>query len=100
MTLLDSVRRLVRRHPWQVVLATALLQVAAECPIELPNIPGLTVEGKTPSALLVGRLQAAGLLVIPAGANVLRFLPALNLSRTEAQEGLQIFESVIAKLAV
>jgi len=64
-----------------------------------PNIPALTVEGKTQSTLLTARLQEAGVLVIPAGTNVLRFLPALNLSRAEAQEGLQIFESVIAKLA-
>ncbi|TAK93070.1 MAG: aspartate aminotransferase family protein [Verrucomicrobia bacterium] len=64
-----------------------------------PNIPALTVEGKTPAALLVARLQEAGVLVIPAGTNVLRLLPALNLSRTEAQEGLHIIESVIAKLA-
>jgi acetylornithine aminotransferase/acetylornithine/N-succinyldiaminopimelate aminotransferase len=64
-----------------------------------PKIPALTVDGKMPAALLVTRLQEAGLLVIPAGANVLRFLPALNVSRAEVQEGLQIFESVIAKLA-
>jgi acetylornithine aminotransferase/acetylornithine/N-succinyldiaminopimelate aminotransferase len=64
-----------------------------------PNIPALTVEGKTQAALLVARLQEAGLLVIPAGANVLRLLPALNLTRAEAQEGLSIIESVIAKLA-
>jgi len=63
------------------------------------NIPALPTEGKSPAALLVARLQEAGLLVITAGANVLRFLPALNLSRVEAQEGLQILESVIAKLA-
>jgi len=96
------------------LLKQGLLQLAATYPnvlktvrglglmlgVELaPNIPALTVEGKLPAALLVTRLQEAGLLVIPAGANVLRFLPALNLSRAEALEGLQIFESVIAKLA-
>jgi len=64
-----------------------------------PEIPALTVEGKQPSTLLVSRLQEAGVLVIPAGSNVLRLLPALNLSRADAQAGLQIIESVIAKLA-
>jgi acetylornithine/succinyldiaminopimelate/putrescine aminotransferase len=64
-----------------------------------PNIPTLMAEGKMQSTLLVTRLQEAGVLVIPAGSNVLRFLPALNLTRAEAQEGLQILESVIAKLA-
>jgi acetylornithine aminotransferase/acetylornithine/N-succinyldiaminopimelate aminotransferase len=62
-------------------------------------IPALTVEGKMPSAVLVAKLQDAGLLVIPAGPNVIRFLPALNLSPAEAREGLQVLESVIAKLA-
>ncbi len=63
-----------------------------------PNIPALTVEGKMPSSLLTSRLQEEGLLVIPAGQNVLRLLPPLNLSRGDAEEGLIIIERVIAKL--
>ncbi len=63
-----------------------------------PNIPALTVEGKMPSSLLASRLQEEGLLVIPAGQNVLRLLPPLNLSRGDAEEGLIIIERVIAKL--
>jgi acetylornithine/succinyldiaminopimelate/putrescine aminotransferase len=47
----------------------------------------------------VNLLHAAGLLTIPAGANVIRLLPALNLSHGEAEEGLRIIESVTAKLA-
>ena len=63
-----------------------------------PNIAALTVEGKMPSSLLTSRLQEEGLLVIPAGQNVLRLLPPLNLSRGDAEEGLIIIERVIAKL--
>jgi acetylornithine aminotransferase/acetylornithine/N-succinyldiaminopimelate aminotransferase len=63
-----------------------------------PNIPALAVEGKMPSSLLASRLQEEGLLVIPAGQNVLRLLPPLNLSRGDAEEGLIIIERVIAKL--
>ena len=63
-----------------------------------PNIAALTVEGKMPSSLLASRLQEEGLLVIPAGQNVLRLLPPLNLSRGDAEEGLIIIERVIAKL--
>jgi acetylornithine/succinyldiaminopimelate/putrescine aminotransferase len=37
----------------------------------------------------------AGLLSIPAGTQILRFLPPLNLRPTEADEGLQIIESVL-----
>ncbi|HEX4646608.1 MAG TPA: acetylornithine/succinylornithine family transaminase [Verrucomicrobiae bacterium] len=64
-----------------------------------PNIPALGGEGKSPAARFTNLLHAAGLLAIPAGANVIRFLPALNLSRGEAAEGLKILESVIAPLA-
>jgi acetylornithine aminotransferase/acetylornithine/N-succinyldiaminopimelate aminotransferase len=63
-----------------------------------PNIPGLAGEGKSPAARFTNLLHAAGLLAIPAGANVIRFLPALNLSRGEAGEGLKILESVVAQL--
>jgi acetylornithine aminotransferase len=44
-------------------------------------------------------LHVAGLLTIPAGANVLRLLPPLNLRQSEAQEGLAIFEGIASKLA-
>ena len=64
----------------------------------MPNITALMVEGKIPSSLLASRLQEEGLLVIPAGQNVLRLLPPLNLSRGDAEEGLIIIERVIAKL--
>jgi acetylornithine aminotransferase/acetylornithine/N-succinyldiaminopimelate aminotransferase len=63
-----------------------------------PEIPALKVEGKLPSAVFAARLQAAGLLMIPAGPNVLRLLPALNLTRGDAEEGLGIIERVVAKL--
>lgn len=63
-----------------------------------PEIPSLKVEGKLQSAVFAARLQEAGLLVIPAGPNVLRILPALNLTRGDAEEGLIILERVVAKL--
>lgn len=64
-----------------------------------PDVPALKVEGKMPAAVLAARLQEAGVLLIPAGPNILRLLPALNLSRSDAEEGLQLIESVVAKLA-
>ena len=44
-------------------------------------------------------LKTAGLLVIPAGTQILRLLPPLNLSRNEAEAGLRIFETVVGRLA-
>jgi 4-aminobutyrate aminotransferase-like enzyme len=65
-----------------------------------PNIPNLPGDpNKTQSLRLANLLHAAGVLTIPAGGQILRLLPALNLSRREAEEGLSIIESVIAKLA-
>jgi acetylornithine/succinyldiaminopimelate/putrescine aminotransferase len=40
------------------------------------------------------------LLTIPAGAQVVRLLPPLNLRRSEADEGLRLIEAVVAKLAI
>jgi acetylornithine/succinyldiaminopimelate/putrescine aminotransferase len=63
-----------------------------------PEIPALKVEGKLPATIFAARLQEAGVLMIPAGPNVLRLLPALNLTGGDAEEGLIIIERVVAKL--
>lgn len=64
--------------------------------------PGIANLGGDPSKSQAVRfmnlLHAAGLLAIPAGTQVIRLLPALNLSRADAEEGLRIIESVVAKL--
>ncbi len=43
-------------------------------------------------------LRDAGLILIPAGANALRFLPALNVKASEIDTALFIFEKTIKKL--
>lgn len=63
------------------------------------DIPGLTVDGKAPSIVFTLKAQQEGLLVVPAGTNVFRLLPALNLTRSEAQDGLRIIEGLLSKLA-
>jgi len=62
------------------------------------NIPAFAGTEKAPSIQFVNRLHEAGLLAIPAGNQVLRLLPPLNLRRHEAEEGLKIIESVVAGL--
>ena len=61
------------------------------------NLPGDST--KTQSVRFVNVLHAAGLLTIPAGTDVIRLLPALNLRRDEAEEGLKIIAGAVAKLA-
>ena len=63
------------------------------------DIPAFAAENKAASLQFVNRLHEAGVLTIPSGTHVIRLLPALNLRRQEAAEGVQIIESVAAKLA-
>jgi acetylornithine/N-succinyldiaminopimelate aminotransferase len=63
------------------------------------DIPAFAQEEKPAATQLVNRLHEAGVLTIPAGAQVVRLLPALNLSRQDAQEGLTILEHVLGRLA-
>jgi acetylornithine aminotransferase/acetylornithine/N-succinyldiaminopimelate aminotransferase len=64
------------------------------------NIPGFaSANGKAPSLRFVERLHQAGVLTNPAGTNVIRLLPPLNLQRGEAAEGIQIIASVVRGLA-
>jgi acetylornithine/succinyldiaminopimelate/putrescine aminotransferase len=44
---------------------------------------------------MVGRLHEAGVLTIPSGNQVVRLLPALNISRNQLAEGLQIIEATV-----
>ncbi|HSU52691.1 MAG TPA: acetylornithine transaminase [Candidatus Dormibacteraeota bacterium] len=65
-----------------------------------PEISGLQGDpAKTKAVRFANLLHAAGLLTIPAGAQILRFLPPLNLCLSEAEEGLRIVESVTSRLA-
>lgn len=65
-----------------------------------PNIARLDGDPAQSQAVrFMRRLHEAGLLAIPAGAQVIRLLPALNLRRMDAEEGLQIIESVAKRLA-
>ena len=63
------------------------------------DAPGFHNAGKTPALQVVDRLHVAGVLTIPAETSVIRLLPALNLTRPEAMEGLHAIESVVATLA-
>ena len=93
-----GLQRLAKQYPGLVANVRGLgLMLGMEL---VPNITTLAAEGnKTQSARFANRLHGAGLLAIPAGAEVLRFLPPLNLRQGEVAEGLSIIESVLEKLA-
>ncbi len=53
---------------------------------------------KTASIQFINRLHDAGVLTIPSGAQVVRILPPLNLSRAQAEEGLAVIRRVVKEL--
>jgi acetylornithine aminotransferase/acetylornithine/N-succinyldiaminopimelate aminotransferase len=63
------------------------------------NIPAFAHTGKVASLNFVNRLHDAGVLTVPSGAQVVRFLPALNLTRAEAAEGVSIIAGVVKAVA-
>ena len=50
---------------------------------------------RTPALEVVNRAMAAGLLVIPSGERVIRFLPPLNVDSAEIDEAVQKFAAVL-----
>ena len=66
---------------------------------EKEQIAAFAGSDKAAATQFVGKLHEAGVLTIPAGTQIVRLLPSLNLTRAEAEQGLQIIESVAAKLA-
>jgi acetylornithine/succinyldiaminopimelate/putrescine aminotransferase len=48
---------------------------------------------------IVKELHKRNLLTVPAGNSVIRLVPALNLSRSEAEEGLSTIQRLIVDLA-
>ena len=55
---------------------------------------GVTVKGR-PHAEVAAHLAEAGLLVVPAGSDVLRFLPPYNVSKQEIAEALRKVETTL-----
>src|SRR5258706_2053998 len=94
-----GLQELAKKYPGVIRNARGLgLMLGLEL---VPDIPTLTGEGnKTQAVRFSNLLHSDGLLVIPAGAQVLRLLPPLNLRQSEAEEGLKILEAVVARLAL
>ena len=54
------------------------------------KIPAFAASDKSAAIQFTSRLHAAGVLAIPAGTQIIRLLPALNLKPQEAGEGLSL----------
>ncbi len=73
------------------------LMLGVELQPEIKNLPG--DPAKMQAIRMTVQLQHAGMLTVPSGAQVIRFLPPLNLQPTQAQEALDIFDKVLGPLA-
>ncbi len=93
----DELQRLIRKFPAVLKEVRGFgLMIGLEF---RADAPGFRVSEKAPALQVVERLHAAGVLTVPAGTSVIRLLPALNLTRPEAMEGLRAIEAVVAGLA-
>lgn len=63
------------------------------------KIPAFATSDKSAAVQFVNRLHAAGVLTIPAGTQIVRLLPPLNLSPQEANEGISKIEAIVKSLA-
>jgi acetylornithine/N-succinyldiaminopimelate aminotransferase len=92
-----GLQQLAQKYPAMVLSARGLgFMLGMELAPNMPQLPGDST--KPQSVRLANLLHTAGLLTIPAGAQILRFLPPLNLRQSEAEEGLSILDSVFGRL--
>ena len=61
--------------------------------------PAFAASDKTSAIQFTNRLHAAGVMVVPAGNQIVRLLPPLNLKPQEAGEGITKIEEVVRSLA-
>jgi predicted acetylornithine/succinylornithine family transaminase len=60
---------------------------------------GIEFQPQFKAVEVVKELHKRNLLTVPAGNSVIRLLPALNLRKSEAEEGLRIIEKLVVDLA-
>ncbi|HXP62078.1 MAG TPA: acetylornithine transaminase [Dongiaceae bacterium] len=96
-SLKSGLQQLSELFPGVIRAARGLgLMLAMELAPNIPHLPG--DPDKPQAARFANLLHAAGLLTIPAGGQILRLLPPLNLRPPEAQEGLDILQTVCQRL--
>jgi acetylornithine aminotransferase/acetylornithine/N-succinyldiaminopimelate aminotransferase len=67
--------------------------------LEREKIPALAGSDKPAAIQFVNRMHQAGVMTIPAGTQIVRLLPPLNLKPQEAGEGISKIEEVVKSLA-
>ena len=92
----SEIERLAKTYPTVVKSARGMGFMLG---IELAEkIPAFAVSDKPAALQFVNRLHAAGVLTIPAGNQIVRLLPPLNLKPQEAGEGITKIEEIVKSL--
>ena len=63
------------------------------------RVTGGSGDQRSPSLQVVSRLQQAGLLSVPSGTHVVRWLPPLNVSGVQVEQAVSILASVLKRFA-
>ena len=92
---MTGLRELQKRHPERIREVRGLgfmigLELSSEA---FPD----AAPGRTVSAEAVARLLEEGVVTIPAGPNVVRFVPPLTTSDEELAEGLDLIDRMLAR---
>lgn len=96
---LNELKRLAEAYPTVVKNARGLGFMLGLELVEKDWIPQFAAGDKSAAVQFTNRLQAAGIMVIPAGTQTIRLLPPLNLKPQEAGEGVSAIEDVVKSLA-
>ena len=95
----EELERLATKYPQVVKRGRGLGFILGLELVEKEKIPAFAKSDKTAALQFVNRLHEAGVLTIPAGTQIVRLLPPLNLKPQEAGEGISKIEEVIKSLA-
>ena len=94
-----ELEKLATNYPQVVKRARGLGLILGLELVEKEKIPGFAASDKTAALQFVNRLHQLGVMTIPAGTQIVRLLPPLNLKPQEAGEGIAIIEEVVKSLA-
>ncbi len=94
-----ELERLATNYPQVVKRARGLGFMLGLELVEKEKIPKLAASDKTAAIQFVNRLHQLGVMTIPAGTQIVRLLPPLNLKPQEAGEGIARIEEVVKSLA-
>jgi len=94
-----ELERLAATYPHVVKRARGLGFILGLELVEKEKIPAFAASDKSAALQFVNRLHEIGVLTIPAGTQIVRLLPPLNLKPQEAGEGISKIEEVIKSVA-